>query len=372
MILRRILFIVSHAMDVKITAIPCRVLITGIYGQIGRALAVTLLAQGYEVSGIDRYDSDFFERMLRIGHIPRMPRIFVSEMSSSTVLSDILRRTQCDYVVHAAAYVHVGDSFHEPVGVLQNNIFPLLHLLEAVRASSKPVKVLNLASAEVFGEQHTVHTEETPFMPKSPYAVSKVSGVYLVRLYRLRGIRAANAYLYNTESVDRSDRYVLRKITRGVSRVCVGLQPCITLGNLHAKRSWIAREDVIDALGAILQLADADDFIVAPPLDHQRTVREVVETVFRLEHMPISWRGVAAEEVGVTTEGKRVVTIDPTLIRPLDIETFAGDATKLHMLTGWHPKVPLDELIVRMHAHDHRLAMAEADERLRKPGWCKG
>lgn len=350
---------------------PQRVLITGIHGHIGRALAIDLIKKGCEVTGIDRFEADTFYQPYIASEIPYMPQVFISEMLDKSGILYILNQTRPQYVVHLAACVHVGESFVEPVGTFHNNIFSTFTLLDAVKEFDSSIGLMNAASAEVFGDQPSPQNEDTPFSPQSPYAVSKVANVYSTRMYRAYGLRFSNAYFYNNESIDRSIRYVSRKIIQAVPRIRLGLQQDLRLGNLNARRSWMAREDMISGIEAIMGLSYGDDFIIAPDSSYSRSVRELAELVFELEGMPIIWqieastskadnRSVALREVGVTQAGRIVVRVDESLLRPLDVPDLIGDASRLHKATGWTPQVSFKELVENILNHDRELALAEA------------
>ncbi|HXH26321.1 MAG TPA: GDP-mannose 4,6-dehydratase [Candidatus Acidoferrum sp.] len=355
-------------------SLPKRILITGVYGQIGRALAIDLIGKGCEVTGIERFEANVFAELHAAGKLAHQPRVFIGEMAEKNSVLSILKQVQPEYIVHLAACVHVGESFIEPVGVLRNNIFSTLAVLDAAKELSPSVGLFNAATPEIFGDQSPPQTEATSFAPQSPYAVSKAAAVYLTRLYRSRGMRFSNGYIYNTESIDRSPRYVLRKMTQAAPRIRLGLQPHLSLGSLDTRRSWMAREDTVAAIEAIMALPEGDDFIIAPPASHCRSVRELAELVFQQENMPITWhtqtlgspsgvRPAKPAEVGVTTGNRIVIMTDDALLRPLDAPNLQGDASKLTSRTGWRPQICLEALIKTILASDACAAEAEARQR---------
>ena len=355
-------------------SLPKRVLITGIHGNIGRALALNLMQKGCEVSGVDRFEADTFYQPYIAGEIPYTPQVFISEMMDKGSILNILKQTNPQYAVHLAACVHVGESFTEPLGTFHNNIFSTFTLLDAVKEFDSSIGLLNAASAEVFGDQPSPQNESTPFSPQSPYAVSKVANVYSTRMYRAYGLRFSNAYFYNNESIHRSTRYVSRKIIMAVPRIRLGLQQDLRLGNLNARRSWMAREDMVTGIEAIMGLPYGDDFIIAPDSSYSRSVRELAEMVFELDGMPIKWqieqlsssadtRNEVLREIGVAQDGRVVVRVDEGLLRPLDVPDLIGDATKLHDATGWTPQVSFKTLVINILNHDRQLALTEARAR---------
>ena len=355
-------------------ALPRRILITGIYGQIGRALAIDLLRKDCEVSGIERLESNGFEALYATNDIPRVPKVFISEMADKSALLAILHKARPEYIVHLAANVHVGESFSEPTGVLRNNIFSTLAIMDTVKDFDPSIGLFYAASSEVFGAALPPQTEDTSFDPRSPYAISKVTGVYLTRLYRHYGLRFSNGYFYNTESVDRSPRYVLRKLTQAAPRIRLGLQTVVYIGSLETRRSWLAREDAVAAIEAIMSLSAGDDFVIAPPNSHSRSVRELAETIFELEGLPISWQVQPLSppngahlsppaEIGVTANGRIIIRTDESLVRPLDVPNLVGNSAKLSTLTGWQARVSLESLITTVLTHDRNLAEAEARKR---------
>ena len=243
--------------------------------------------------------------------------------------------------------------------------------MDAVKGFDSSIGLLNAASAEVFGDQPSPQSEETPFAPQSPYAVSKVANVYSTRMYRAYGRRFSNAYFYNNESIDRSTRYVSRNIITAVPRIRLGLQQDLRLGNLNAQRSWMAREDMISGIEAIMQLPYGEDFIIAPDSSYSRSVRELAELIFELEGMPISWhvepptssndyRSEVLREVGITDDGRVVVRVDESLFRPLDVPDLIGNADKLRRATGWKPEVSFETLVNNILEHDRQIALTEA------------
>lgn len=347
------------------------VLITGIYGHIGLALTKKLMEKGYDVCGIDRYESNkvyeyYFEKK-----IARVPKVFISEMREKDGLLYILNQTHPQYIVHLAGCVHVGDSFIEPLGTLENNIGSTVALLEAVKGFDSNIALVNAASAEVYGNQPSPQNENTTFSPRSFYAISKVTNVYLIRMYRSFGLkRLSNAYIFNTESEERSSKYILRKITVAAARIKHGLQDEVVVGNLNTKRTWISRDDTVNALIAIMLLPNGDEFVISADKSGTRSVRELTEYVFQVQGIPITWeiqppsssqdkRSENLREVGMTAKGKVVVRVDENLFRPLDVMDLQGDASKLSKATGWKPAVTFDEMVKRMLEYDNSLAIKE-------------
>lgn len=327
-------------------------LITGITGQDGSYLAELLLEKGYEVHGIIRRSSSFNTE--RIDHLYQDPhktgtKLFLhyGDLSDGTGLRRILEKVKPDEVYNLGAQSHVKVSFDEPEYTADIDALGTLRLLEALRdyrdRTKHDVKFYQACSSEMFGKViETPQKETTPFYPRSPYAVAKVFGYWQVVNYReAYDLFAVNGILFNHESPRRGETFVTRKITRAATRIKLGLQDKLYLGNMDAKRDWGFAGDYVEAMWLMLQQDKADDYVVATGKTY--SVREFVEKVFnRLE---LDWQ--------------KYVEIDPRYFRPTEVDLLLGDPSKAKKAMNWEPKVDIDELVEMMVEHDLELAKQE-------------
>lgn len=328
-----------------------KALLTGITGQDGSYLAELLLSKGYEVHGLIRRASTF--NTDRIDHLyidPHEERaglfLHYGDLSDGSSLRAILNRVRPDEVYNLAAQSHVKVSFEQPEYTADVGALGVLRLLEAIRdyqeKTGKQVRFYQAGSSEMFGASPPPQSERTPFYPRSPYAVAKVYAYWQTVNYReAYGLFACNGILFNHESERRGETFVTRKITRAATRIKLGLQDTLYLGNLDAKRDWGYAPDYVEAIWLMLQQDEPDDYVVATGEMH--SVREFVERVFDM--LKLDW--------------KSHVRIDPRYFRPTEVEALCGDATKAKQKLGWTPKVGFSELVVRMVEHDLELARRE-------------
>ena len=349
-------------------------LITGITGQDGAYLAEFLLAKGYVVHGIKRRTSLFNTQ--RIDHLYRDPhdldRRFVlhyGDMTDSSSLVRIVQQTQPQEIYNLAAQSHVAVSFEEPEYTADSDGVGTLRLLEAIRILNleKKTRFYQASTSEMFGlVQETPQRETTPFHPRSPYGVAKLYGYWITVNYRESyGLFACNGILFNHESPIRGETFVTRKITRGLARIKVGLQECLYLGNLEARRDWGHARDFVEAQWLILQQDQASDFVIAT--GEQHSVREFVELTAAELGMKVRWKGKGAEEKGYDAAGRCIVAIDQRYFRPAEVDTLLGDATKARTQLGWRPKIGFRELVAEMARHD--LQEAERESLVKKHGF---
>jgi len=328
-----------------------RALITGITGQDGSYLAEHLLEQGYEVHGLIRRASTF--NTDRIDHLYVDPheegaRLFLhyADLTDGTGLRHVLEHVQPDEVYNLAAQSHVAVSFKQSEYTADVDGMGALRLLEAVRdlrgANGNPVRYYQAGTSEMFGGSPPPQSEATPFYPKSPYAAAKVMAHHLVINYReAYDLHASNGILFNHESERRGETFVTRKITRAATRIKLGLQTALYLGNLDSERDWGHAEDYVRAMHLMLQQDQPDDYVIATGESY--TVRTFVQKVF--EHLELDWQ--------------QYVKIDPRYYRPTEVDALRGDASKARARLGWEPRVGIDELVRRMVAHDLELARQE-------------
>jgi GDPmannose 4,6-dehydratase len=324
-------------------------LITGITGQDGSYLAELLLSKGYEVHGIVRRAS--LINTHRIDHIYDSIKLHYGDLTDSTNLVRVIQLVQPDEIYNLGAQSHVKVSFEIPEYTGMVDGLGTLRILEAVRllGMESKTRIYQASTSEMFGKvQEIPQSEKTPFYPRSPYGVAKVYGYWIVRNYRESyGLHASSGILFNHESSRRGETFVTRKITRGLSRISVGQQDVLNLGNLNAMRDWGHAKDFVEAMWLMLQQETADDYVIAT--GQQYSVREFVEKAAPYFGMNIVWEGEGLDEVGIDKNTKRtVIRVSDKYFRPAEVETLLGDASKAKKQLGWEPKISFDELIEDM------------------------
>jgi GDPmannose 4,6-dehydratase len=349
-------------------------LITGVTGQDGAYLAEFLLAKGYVVHGIKRRTSLFNTQ--RIDHLYRDPHdpdkrfvLHYGDMTDSSSLIRIIQQTQPDEIYNLAAQSHVAVSFEEPEYTADSDAIGTLRVLEAIRilGLQKKTRFYQASTSELYGlVRETPQRETTPFYPRSPYGVAKLYGYWITVNYRESyGMYACNGILFNHESPLRGETFVTRKITRALARIKLGLQDCLYLGNLEARRDWGHARDFIEAQWLMLQQPTPEDFVIAT--GEQHSVREFVEGTAAEVGLKLRWQGKGADEQAVDDKGRRIVAIDRRYYRPAEVDTLLGDATKARTKLGWRPRVTFRELVAEMARHD--LQEAERESLVRKHGY---
>jgi len=350
-------------------------LITGITGQDGALLADFLLMKGYEVHGIKRRASLFNTQ--RVDHLYQDPhesgRKFIlhyGDMTDSTNLIRILQQVQPDEVYNLAAQSHVAVSFESPEYTADVDALGSMRMLEGIRllGLEKKSRFYQASTSELFGKvQETPQTEKTPFYPRSPYACAKLYAYWITVNYReAYGIYACNGILFNHESPIRGETFVTRKITRAMSRIYLGLQDCLYLGNLNALRDWGHASDYVEMQWLMLQQDEPDDYVIAT--GEQHSVRDFVDTAARELGIAIKWEGEGIKEKGVNAaNGKTIVSVDPRYFRPTEVDALLGDPTKGKEKLGWEPKVSFDALVKEMVQTD--LEDAKKDELCQRAGF---
>ncbi len=380
---------------------PKIALITGITGQDGAYLAEFLLGKGYEVHGIKRRTSLF--NTDRIDHLYQDPheqdRRFIlhhGDMTDSSSLVRIIQQVRPDEIYNLAAQSHVAVSFEEPEYTANSDALGTLRLLEAIRilGLEQKTRFYQASTSELFGKvQEIPQKETTPFYPRSPYAVAKLYAYWITVNYReAYGMYACNGILFNHESPVRGETFVTRKITRALARIKLGLQDCLFLGNLDAKRDWGHARDYVEMQWLMLQQQEPEDFVIAT--GQQYSVRDFVNTAARELGMAIRWEGQGVDEVGYLVKGashkgqdaskpsaasleacnlnlvsdqRAIVRVDPRYFRPTEVETLLGDASKAKEKLGWTPRITFAELVAEMVRED--LKAAERDELVKKHGF---
>jgi GDPmannose 4,6-dehydratase len=351
-----------------------KALITGVTGQDGAYLAELLLGKGYEVHGIKRRTSLF--NTDRIDHLYQDPheqgRRFIlhhGDLTDSSSLIRIIQQVRPDEIYNLAAQSHVAVSFEEPEYTANSDALGALRILEAIRilGLEKHTRFYQASTSELYGlVQETPQKETTPFYPRSPYACAKLYAYWITINYReAYGMYACNGILFNHESPVRGETFVTRKITRALARIKLGLQDCLFLGNMDAKRDWGHAKDYVEMQWLMLQQDQAEDFVIATGV--QFSVRDFVNAAARELGMEIRWEGLGVDEKGFDSHGKCIVAVDPRYFRPTEVETLLGDPSKAKNKLGWTPKISFDELVAEMVRED--LKAAERDELVKKHGY---
>lgn len=360
-----------------------RALVTGITGQDGAYLAELLLSKGYEVHGIKRRSSLFNTE--RIDHLYQDPheknihfKLHYGDLTDSTNLIRIVQEVQPDEIYNLGAMSHVKVSFDTPEYTADVDGIGTLRLLEAVRilGLTHKTRIYQASTSELYGlVQQVPQSEATPFYPRSPYAVAKLYGYWITVNYReAYDMYACNGILFNHESPLRGETFVTRKITRAVARIALGLQDCLFLGNLDAKRDWGHAKDYVEAMWRMLQQEQAEDFVIATGIT--TTVREFVRLAFAEVGIEVAFHGEGIEEKGVVAAchnpeyqvsvGTTVTQVDERYFRPTEVELLIGDPTKAKQKLGWEPQYNLQSLVKEMMQSD--VEGSRRDEYLREGG----
>ena len=350
-------------------------LITGITGQDGAYLAELLLANGYEVHGIKRRASSF--NTDRIDHLYQDPhesnirlKLHYGDLTDSTNLIRIIQEVQPDEIYNLAAQSHVGVSFETPEYTANSDAVGTLRMLEAIRilGLERKARFYQASTSEMFGKvQEIPQRETTPFYPRSPYGAAKVYAYWITVNYReAYGLFACNGILFNHESPLRGETFVSRKITRALTRIKVGLQETLYLGNLDSRRDWGHARDYVRAQWLMLQQEVPDDFVIAT--GKQYSVRDFVVTAGSLLDLKIEWQGDGVDEVGIDAATRReLIRVDPRYFRPTEVDTLLGDATKARERLGWTAEVTFSELVAEMVESD--LELAKRDSMIARQGF---
>ena len=352
-----------------------RALITGITGQGGAHLAELLLAKGYEVHGLKRRTSLFnTERIDHLYQDPHEPdprlRLHHADMTDAANLMRIMQAVQPDEVYNLAAQSHVAVSFDMPEYTANVDGLGPLRLLEAIRALGlkEKTRFYQASSSEMFGAvAETPQRETTPFHPRSPYGVAKLYAHWITVNYReAYGLYACNGILFNHESPVRGETFVTRKITRGLTRIKTGLDRCVYLGNLDARRDWGHARDYARAQWLMLQQPGAQDFVIATGQQH--SVREFVAAAAKVLGFDVEWRGKGVDEIGIDrTSGVTLIRVDPRYFRPAEVDSLLGDSSRARAALGWQPESTFESLVEEMVRHD--LEIAQRDSHMKRHGF---
>lgn len=323
-------------------------LITGITGQDGSYLAELLLEKGYEVHGIVRRSSSI--NTDRIDHIYPRIKLHYGDLTDGSSLIRLIQEIRPTEIYNLAAQSHVKVSFEIPEYTGQVDALGTLRILEAVRllGMEKDVRIYQASTSELYGlVQQTPQSENTPFYPRSPYGVAKLYGFWIVKNYReAYGMHASSGILFNHESPRRGETFVTRKIVRGLSRISMGYQKVLELGNLNAKRDWGHAKDFVEAMWLMLQEPEADDYVIAT--GEQHSVKEFVEAAAPYFGMHIKWEGEGINEVGIDQTGEVRIRVNERYFRPAEVETLLGNPNKAKIQLGWRPKFTFEKLVEDM------------------------
>jgi GDPmannose 4,6-dehydratase len=344
-----------------------KALITGITGQDGSYLAELLLEKGYEVHGIKRRSSSL--NTDRIDHLYQDPhetnrRLFLhyGDMTDATSLIRIIQDVQPSEIYNLAAQSHVAVSFEEPEYTANADGLGVLRVLEAIRilGMGTTTRFYQASTSELYGKVREVpQSETTPFYPRSPYAAAKLYAYWITINYReAYGLYACNGILFNHESPRRGETFVTKKITRALTRISLGLQDVLYVGNLDAKRDWGHARDYVEMQWLVLQQPLPDDYVIAT--GEQHSVREFIELAAGELGKRITWKGHGIDEKGYDENGQRVVAVDQRYFRPTEVDSLLGDPSKARDKLGWKSKVSFRELVAEMVQSDLERAKRDA------------
>ena len=324
-------------------------LITGITGQDGSYLAEFLLSKGYEVHGIVRRSS--LINTHRIDHIYEKITLHYGDLTDPVNIMGVIRQVEPAEIYNLGAQSHVKVSFEMPEYTANVDALGTLRILEAVRmlGMEKDVRIYQASTSELYGGVlGTPLSETTPFHPRSPYGVAKLYGYWIIKNYRESyGFHASSGILFNHESPRRGETFVTRKITQGLSRISVGLQKILYLGNLNAKRDWGHAKDYVEAMWLMLQQDEPDDYVIAT--GEQYSVRDFVNEAAPYFGFKLEWMGEGEDEIALDWNTKKsIIGINPRYFRPAEVDSLLGDATKAKEVLGWEPKIKFKELVEDM------------------------
>ena len=361
-------------------------LITGVTGQDGAYMAELLLGKGYEVHGIKRraslLNTDRIDHLYQDPHVSNRRFILhYGDMTDSSALTRVIQQVQPREIYNFAAQSHVAVSFEEPEYTANSDALGPLRILESMRilGLAGTTRFYQASTSELYGKvQETPQRESTPFYPRSPYAAAKLYAYWITVNYReAYGMYACNGILFNHESPVRGETFVTRKITRALARIKLGLQDCIYLGNLDAKRDWGHARDYVEAAWLMLQQDNPDDYVIAS--GEQYSVRDFVNAAAAELGIVLRWKGRGLRETATVARtagsaramprvGQVIVRVDPRYFRPTEVETLLGDARKARRRLGWRPRVKFAQLVAEMVSED--LRAAERDELVKRHGYA--
>ena len=352
-----------------------KALISGITGQNGAYLAEWLIEKGYEVHGLKRrsslFNTDRIDHLYQDPHVPNAQlRLHYADVTDAANLARLMQSISPDEVYHLAAQSHVAVSFEMPEYTANADGLGTLRMLEAIRLAglAGSTRFYQASTSEMFGKvQETPQTERTPFYPRSPYGVAKLYAHWITVNYReAYGMFACSGILFNHESPRRGETFVTRKITRGLARISLGLEECLFLGNLDARRDWGHARDYVRAQWLMLQQTQPGDYVIAT--GEQHSVREFAAIAATRLGIELVWEGSGVDEVGRDrASGRVLVRIDPRYFRPTEVDSLLGDSSKARRELGWSPQISFEELVAEMVEAD--LELARRDALMRREGF---
>lgn len=333
-------------------------LITGITGQDGSYLSELLLEKGYKLYGLMRRKSvvDYGN----VAHLKDKIQFIYADMTDLASLSRALKLSQADEVYNLAAQSFVATSWEQPLATAEIDAIGVTNMLEAIRMLKPDARFYQASTSEMFGlVQEIPQSESTPFYPRSPYGVAKLYGHWITKNYRESfGLYACSGILFNHESERRGLEFVTRKITHAVARIKLGLQDCLELGNMDAKRDWGHSKDYVRAMWLMLQQETPDDYVIAT--NETRTVREFVQAAFQCVGIELSFSGTGVDEIATDkSTGKVLVKVNPAFFRPAEVELLLGNPAKAETTLGWKREIPFAELVDRMVKNDLQIVQKE-------------
>lgn len=347
-------------------------LISGITGQDGSYLTELLLEKGYDVHGIMRRSSSF--NTFRIDHLFHNKEIYnkrfflhYGDLTDSSNLNRLVEKVQPDEIYNLGAQSHVQVSFEVPEYTAEVDGIGTLRFLDAIKENGINTRFYQASTSELYGKvQEIPQTEKTPFYPRSPYAAAKLYAYWIVVNYReAYNVFASNGILFNHESERRGKTFVTRKITVAASKIILGQQDTLFLGNLDSKRDWGYAPEYVEGMWRILQTDEPGDFVLATGETH--TVREFIEETFNVLGEEIQWKGKGIDEKGILkSTGKEVIAIDPRYFRPTEVEILIGNPAKAKKILGWEPKTKFEELVKIMVKADFEKISRRGDEEVMK------
>ncbi|WP_105618999.1 GDP-mannose 4,6-dehydratase [Vallitalea okinawensis] len=328
-----------------------KALITGITGQDGSYLAELLLEKGYEVHGLMRRKSKL--EFGNVEHIKDKINIIYGDVTDPISVMNAMKTSEADEVYNLAAQSFVGTSWEQPLATAHIDALGVTNVLEAIRTIKPEAKFYQASTSELYGlVQEIPQKETTPFYPRSPYGVAKLYGHWITKNYKESyDMYACSGILFNHESERRGKEFVTRKITDAVTRIKLGLQDKLELGNMESKRDWGHAQDYVRAMWLMLQQEEPDDYVVATGETHK--VREFVEKAFSFVNINVEWQGEGVEEIGIDkSTGKIIVSVNPQFFRPAEVDILLGDPTKAETTLGWNREISFDSLVERMVKND--------------------
>lgn len=333
-------------------------LITGITGQDGSYLSELLLEKGYKLYGLMRRKSvvDYGN----VAHLKDKIQFIYADMTDLASLSRALKLSQADEVYNLAAQSFVATSWEQPLATAEIDAIGVTNMLEAIRMLKPDARFYQASTSEMFGlVQEIPQSESTPFYPRSPYGVAKLYGHWITKNYRESfGLYACSGILFNHESERRGLEFVTRKITHAVARIKLGLQDCLELGNMDAKRDWGHSKDYVRAMWLMLQQETPDDYVIAT--NETRTVREFVQAAFQCVGIELLFSGTGVDEIATDkSTGKVLVKVNPAFFRPAEVELLLGNPAKAETTLGWKREIPFAELVDRMVKNDLQIVQKE-------------